>query len=62
MSIYPAYNPKHNSNREKTNQLFNDCKWRRMALSCSKKKYLHYTFFFINNQKFKQSPRKSLIC
>ena len=21
-----------------------------------------YTFFFINNQKFKQSPRKSLIC
>ena len=21
-----------------------------------------YTFFYINNQKFKQSPRKSLIC
>ena len=27
------------------------------------KKYCFvYTFFFINNQKFKQSPRKSLIC
>ena len=22
----------------------------------------HYTFFYINNQKFKQSPRKFLIC
>ena len=24
--------------------------------------FMPYTFFFINNQKFKQSPRKSLIC
>ena len=24
--------------------------------------HLQYTFFFINNKKFKQSPRKSLIC
>ena len=35
--IYPAYISKNNSNPEKQVIRFNDSKWRRMALSCSKK-------------------------
>ena len=38
MNIYPVYISKHNSNYEKEIHIyFNDSKWRRMALSCSKK-------------------------
>ena len=38
---YPAYVPKQNSNLEKQVIFFNDSKWRRIGLSCSKK-YQHY--------------------